>query len=173
MREEARPEDMSPNGMLRVMQLDDGDICVSAYEGDPDGKTFRNVATVEFCEPNHGGGESPETWACLVELMEAMKADTEGRRARDKDRLVAKDAERYRAIFEGLASDEASKVRCAVWSAISQKSNERYTAAEHLEDAISHMRQALEYVSKGHVDSQAMIATALWQGIRAFCEGMK
>jgi hypothetical protein len=83
-REVEREEDMSPDGKLKLIQQDDGDIIVVVQESLSE---FRATsASVEFCIPGTGGGTSPETHKALLHLMEAMAADNERRSAKPSER---------------------------------------------------------------------------------------
>lgn len=64
-----RQEDMSPTGRLRVTLQVDGDIIVTATDGDG------NQTSVEFCSITSGGGESPRTQQALRDLYIAMELD--------------------------------------------------------------------------------------------------
>ena len=63
-----RPEDMSPDGTLTLIQQDDGDIIVTIKESGERGFG----SSVEFC---NSGSQSPQTLIALRKLMEAMKED--------------------------------------------------------------------------------------------------
>ena len=67
-----RAEDMSPDGRLRIIQQDDGDIIVTVV---PDSHERRPSASVEFCSVGSGGGRSPHTVKALRDLMAAMRKD--------------------------------------------------------------------------------------------------
>lgn len=70
-----RKEDMSPNGYLRLIMEDDGDIIVSVA-GATNGDDFPNrFADVQFCVPFTGGGGSSRTHRALRDLMAAMAED--------------------------------------------------------------------------------------------------
>lgn len=69
-----RLESMSPEGFLRLIREDDGDIVITVGTGGERGGVT-NVATVEFCTPGAGGGGSSRTWRALIDLMGAMAAD--------------------------------------------------------------------------------------------------
>lgn len=70
-----RREDMSPNGYMRLLMEQDGDIVVWIAEGEDDGSPCRTFAQVQFTAPWGGGGRSPKTHAALRELMRAMAED--------------------------------------------------------------------------------------------------
>ena len=63
-----RPEDMSPDGMLTLLQQEDGDIIVTVKEADEQGFG----SSVEFCL---SGSQSPRTRNALQDLMKAMQED--------------------------------------------------------------------------------------------------
>lgn len=67
-----RFEDMSPTGTLRLIWQEDGDIIVVVTRGEDD--DFAQ-ASVEFCTPMSGGGNSEHTHAALRYLMAAMAKD--------------------------------------------------------------------------------------------------
>lgn len=69
-----RLESMSPEGFLRLIREDDGDIIVTVGTGGQRGGV-RSVGSVQFCTPGAGGGGSSRTWRALVDLMGAMAAD--------------------------------------------------------------------------------------------------
>lgn len=69
-----RLESMSPNGFLRLFRQNDGDICLTIGQGQPEGG-FESIASVEFCTPMAGGGGSLRTYRALIQLMAAMAAD--------------------------------------------------------------------------------------------------
>jgi len=52
---QARLEDMSQRGRLRLFREDDGDIIVSIVPEDDNGRLERSVS-VQFCVPGVGGG---------------------------------------------------------------------------------------------------------------------
>ena len=82
----ARNEDMSPNGLLRLIKQDDGDVIVTVCS-DPEDTLFGGtVASVEFCSCGSGGGKSPHTLKALRELFEAMRRDNEECPWRNPDR---------------------------------------------------------------------------------------
>lgn len=65
----ARPDDMSPDGNLRILWAPDGDLQLTVFDG-------RKSATVEFCAAaGGGGGRSWRTREALLALMAAMEAD--------------------------------------------------------------------------------------------------
>ena len=66
-----RQEDMSPTGRLRVTLQVDGDVIVTATDGDG------NHTSVEFCSITSGGGQSPRTQKALRDLYIAMELDNE------------------------------------------------------------------------------------------------
>lgn len=68
-----RKESMSPDGRLRLIIQDDGDVIVTVLESDPMGSG--SFASVEFCTPFSGGGGSSRTWDALRELALAMAED--------------------------------------------------------------------------------------------------
>jgi len=72
-----RREDMSPEGCLRVFVQEDGDVIVSIFEPDRDGRL--TAAAVEFCAPGAGGGMSPRTRLALMELAKAIAQDNESK----------------------------------------------------------------------------------------------
>jgi len=69
-----RYEDMSPDGKLRLIRQEDGDVII-VVEVDPREDSVFGTQ-VEFCT-HGGGGQSPRTLKALVNLMEAMKQDNE------------------------------------------------------------------------------------------------
>lgn len=69
-----RHEDMSPSGRLQLLLQPDGDILVTVMADDGSG-SICDMATVEFCSPGMGGGQSRRTHAALRELMRAMIED--------------------------------------------------------------------------------------------------
>lgn len=71
-REVERFEDMSPDGRLRIMIQDDGDVCVMVREG---GLESVRVASVEFC---NSGTRSPWTREALRAVAVAMEKDARG-----------------------------------------------------------------------------------------------
>jgi hypothetical protein len=66
----SRNEDMSPNGMLRVVCEHDGDviICIEGQDG--------GASEVQFCA---SGGRSPLTLNALRNLFSAIERDNEER----------------------------------------------------------------------------------------------
>lgn len=73
-----RNEDMSPTGILRLYQQDDGDIVV-AIVPDLDDMRRNYRESIEFCAIGAGGGRSPKTLAALRNLMAAMEEDNKDR----------------------------------------------------------------------------------------------
>jgi hypothetical protein len=71
-----RTEDMSTIGSLDLLLDDDGDIFVTVREYD---NGHINASSVEFCIPGYGGGHSPKTYDALINLMNAMEEDNNGR----------------------------------------------------------------------------------------------
>lgn len=69
MAEVSRKEDMSPNGRLRLIKQDDGDIIIVTVQDDG------RYTGVEFCTTFGGGGGSPNTFKALHKLFEAMEKD--------------------------------------------------------------------------------------------------
>lgn len=69
-----RKEDMSPEGYLRLIQQEDGDIILGVFEDDGDGKIIAH-ASVEFCTCVMGGGLSKLTLKALRNLAKAMAMD--------------------------------------------------------------------------------------------------
>jgi hypothetical protein len=67
-RDIARLEDMSPNGHLRVLLDTDNDVLVEVFDG-------QQFASVEFCSPGAGGGQSARTRMALIGVMKAMLED--------------------------------------------------------------------------------------------------
>lgn len=76
----ARKEDMSPNGRLRLLKQDDGDVCVAVIEDNG------TMASVEFCTPGMGGGKSSRTLVALNDLALAILADNQDNPAWSADR---------------------------------------------------------------------------------------
>ena len=66
--------DMTQPGdsVLTLLMQDDGDIVVEVIT--VDGSDFMR-ATVEFCEPGSGGGQSTATRIALINLMCAIEKD--------------------------------------------------------------------------------------------------
>lgn len=165
--ERFRREDMSPNGMLHIIQHHDGDITVSVFEGSPDGEAFRNSATVEFCEPSFGGGESPETWACLVDLMESMQADNDRRSAKHA-------AAKHRALLEGLSLDDAEVLYSGLLDvktyATQTDHSGWWTLGTELHKAAMLLLEAAELLrtdSEKSKDAKRMITESIWHSFRA------
>jgi hypothetical protein len=75
----ARKEDMSPNGRLRLIKEEDGDICVAVIEDDG------TMTDVQFCT-FAGGGKSPRTLEALEALALAMLDDNQATPSRATDR---------------------------------------------------------------------------------------
>ncbi len=70
MRFAERFEDMSPRGLLRVYQQDDGDMIVEVVEDINSASPGAGLGcSVEFCT---SGGKSPKTRQALLDLMTAM-----------------------------------------------------------------------------------------------------
>jgi hypothetical protein len=69
-----RHEDMSPDGFLRLIVQDDGDIIVAVVP-DPGERDRGRMPGVEFCVPGSGGGRSTHTLRALRALVEAMERD--------------------------------------------------------------------------------------------------
>jgi hypothetical protein len=66
-----RKEDMSPDGRLRILMEDDGDMIVVVVPASDE----RNPSqSVQFCTMQ-GGGNSLHTRKALVALMAAMRLD--------------------------------------------------------------------------------------------------
>lgn len=85
--ETARLESMSPDGKMKMILQEDGDIIIVVEQGNGNGGVDR-FASVEFCTPFGGGGGSQETYWALVQLMGAMAQDNlepewSGRRPED------------------------------------------------------------------------------------------
>lgn len=74
-RDVARLEDMSPDGHLRVLLDNDNDVLVEVFDG-------THFASVEFCSPGAGGGQSSQTRLALIGVMNAILADNEARPGR-------------------------------------------------------------------------------------------
>jgi hypothetical protein len=72
-----RFEDMSPDGKLRIQRQEDGDVIVTILASDRQG---RGIASIEFCAPMTGGGQSEKTWYALIALAEAIEQDNETRK---------------------------------------------------------------------------------------------
>ncbi len=72
MKQVKRTEDMSPDGYLKLIWQEDGDIIVVAREGGADAGLGNSV---EFCS---SGGHSHRTLDALRELYRAMEADNRG-----------------------------------------------------------------------------------------------
>lgn len=70
----SRKESMSPDGFLKLIQQEDGDMIVVVAGGRACDGVDR-AASVEFCTPMSGGGGSPATYAALVQLAKAMNED--------------------------------------------------------------------------------------------------
>jgi hypothetical protein len=66
-----RKEDMSPEGKLRILMQDDGDMIVECLEWNDRTKLIERTAAVEFCT-HAGGGRSPKTRMALLQLAHAM-----------------------------------------------------------------------------------------------------
>lgn len=64
-----RKEEMSATGCLTLFRQEDGDIILTAMDGEG------NSATVEFCSLYMGGGKSPRTREALLDLMLAIIED--------------------------------------------------------------------------------------------------
>lgn len=75
-----RYEDMSPTGRLQLCVQSDGDVIVTVI-GDVDDLS---MASVEFCMPMTGGGQSAHTHKALRDLAIAMQKDEDERK---QDRL--------------------------------------------------------------------------------------
>lgn len=70
-----RNEDMSPDGKLRLIVQDDGDIIVAM-----NGRTMNDapcIAQLEFCSVGSGGGRSPHTREALRNLIVAIQRDNQ------------------------------------------------------------------------------------------------
>ena len=65
----SRKEDMSRDGRLCLFKQDDGDICISIFPQEGE------VASLEFCVPELGGGKSSHTLSALNDLALAMIKD--------------------------------------------------------------------------------------------------
>lgn len=72
-----RNEDMSPDGKLRIIRQNDGDIIIGIIPGFDKDIVFGQ--SVEFCECGSGGGRSPKTRRALIALMKAMEEDNADR----------------------------------------------------------------------------------------------
>lgn len=70
----SRKGDMSPDGHLTIARDGCGDLIVAVYQGDQDGG-IEEMASVEFCTPIIGGGQSPNVVKALQELAIAMQKD--------------------------------------------------------------------------------------------------
>ncbi len=70
-----RKEDMSPDGYLKLIQEEDGDIIVTVLSGKRNGGILGS-ASVQFCTRT-GGGRSYRTREALQALMRAMARDNE------------------------------------------------------------------------------------------------
>lgn len=72
-----RFEDMSPNGTLTIIVQPDGDVIVTLFgRGMTDSM---RMASVEFCFPGSGGGQSSHTRLALQKVAIAIKKDNEER----------------------------------------------------------------------------------------------
>lgn len=71
-----RKEDMSPDGRLRLLIQDDGDVIVVALSPG-DELHDPSMTSVEFCTPFAGGGGSKRTFKALHALAKAMQEDNE------------------------------------------------------------------------------------------------
>jgi hypothetical protein len=80
----ARNEDMSPNGLLRLIKQDDGDVIVVVVPDEENSTAFGN--SIEFCSCGGGGGKSPRTLKALRELFLAMQEDNKECPWRNPDR---------------------------------------------------------------------------------------
>lgn len=89
-----RKEDMSPDGFLRLIMEDDGDIIVSVASGDPNGG-LRHFADVQFCTSFGGGGASPKTHKALQALMIALAEDNRDAAAHRLKEFAGKDVLEY------------------------------------------------------------------------------
>ena len=79
-----RYEDMSPDGRLRLLQQEDGDVIVAIV---PASDSRRPMVEVEFCSCGAGGGQSPKTLEALRNLITAMHQDNiESEQYRDDSR---------------------------------------------------------------------------------------
>lgn len=63
-----RRGDMSPNGLIRIILQDDGDVCLAVV-----GENNR-FASIEFCTLT-GGGKSSRVRSALLILAEAIRRD--------------------------------------------------------------------------------------------------
>jgi hypothetical protein len=69
-----RKESMSPDGFLRLIREDDGDIIICVGGGGENGG-IESVTSIQFCTPFSGGGGSSKTYEALIQLMGAMAED--------------------------------------------------------------------------------------------------
>lgn len=69
-----RREDMSPDGRLRILIQEDGDIIVAIV---PPSESGQRMVSVEFCAVGSGGGHSPRTLKVLRWLADAIRRDNE------------------------------------------------------------------------------------------------
>lgn len=69
-----RKEDMSPDGELRLLMQDDGDIIVEVWGHNSCSQPLLRVQ-VEFCSIGAGGGRSPHTREALIALAIAIAQD--------------------------------------------------------------------------------------------------
>lgn len=79
-RDVARLEDMSPDGHLRVLLDGDNDVLVEVFDGE-------HFASIEFCTPGAGGGQSSETRLALIGVMRSIEADNNARPGRAHPRF--------------------------------------------------------------------------------------
>lgn len=73
MKQVTRLEDMSQKGRLFVFQEDDGDLIIGVCE--EENGLIQPASKVQFCTSFSGGGQSPNTFRALKELMKAIEKD--------------------------------------------------------------------------------------------------
>lgn len=61
---------MGPHELLRVVQEDDGDMLLVINDSEK-----KRTASIQFCMPSSGGGQSPKTIQALRSLARAMAED--------------------------------------------------------------------------------------------------
>jgi hypothetical protein len=88
-RDVGRYGDMSPSAHLRVGLDTDNDVYLSVWDES-------GGASIEFCTPGAGGGDSPATRMALIALMLAIEQDNAQRP--DKDWWAKRKASHERAI---------------------------------------------------------------------------
>jgi hypothetical protein len=75
MRRVDRREDMSPDGFLSIVEINDGDMLLTIAEGKLNGGIGK-IVSAQFCT-FVGGGQSPRTLVALKQLAEALSLDNE------------------------------------------------------------------------------------------------